>query len=161
MKTIHQDPVCLGLVMMMMMTILKLFAVHSKTRYKHNAAKLLSELDFWECELHIFNFSAPLPSSPLFLSVCLFEKSPLRHLVYLQVKGDNMKYDILIAVWHLTNQSSSSPSTSGGANVGWRLVDRPTQLICISDIYLLSWRWWPLWSGGTLYQWSVRPKKAS
>ena len=97
MKTIHQDPVCLGLMMMMMMTILKLFAVHSKTRYKHNAAELLSELDFWECELHIFNFSAPLPSSPLFLSVCLFEKSPLRHLVYLQVKGDNMKYDISIA----------------------------------------------------------------
>ena len=21
------------------------------------------------------------------------------------------------------------------------VVDRPTQLICISDIYLLSWRW--------------------
>ena len=21
------------------------------------------------------------------------------------------------------------------------IVDRPTQLICISDIYLLSWRW--------------------
>ena len=40
-----------------------------------------------------------------------------------------------------------------------RLVDRPTQLICISDIYLLSWRWWPLWSGGLLYQWSMRPKK--
>ena len=41
------------------------------------------------------------------------------------------------------------------------LVDRPTQLICISDIYLLSWRWRPLWSGGTLYQWSLRLKKAS
>ena len=39
------------------------------------------------------------------------------------------------------------------------VVDRPTQLICISDIYLLSWRWWPLWSGGLLYQWSLRPKK--
>ena len=41
------------------------------------------------------------------------------------------------------------------------IVDRPTQLICISDIYLLSWRWWPLWSIGTLYQWSLRLKKAS
>ena len=40
------------------------------------------------------------------------------------------------------------------------LVDCPTQLICISDIYLLSWRWQPLWSGGLLYQWPVRPKKA-
>ena len=44
---------------------------------------------------------------------------------------------------------------------GHVLVDRPTQLICISDIYLLSWRWRPLWSGGTLYQWSLRLKKAS
>ena len=33
------------------------------------------------------------------------------------------------------------------------VVDHPTQLICISDIYLLIWRWWPLWSGGTLFQW--------
>ena len=29
------------------------------------------------------------------------------------------------------------------------------------DFYLLSWRWWPLWSGGTLYQWSLQPEKAS
>ena len=41
------------------------------------------------------------------------------------------------------------------------VVDRPTQLICISDIYLLSWRWRPPWSLGTLYQWSLQPKKAS
>ena len=41
------------------------------------------------------------------------------------------------------------------------IVDRPTQLICISDIYLLSWRWWPLWSIGTFYQWSLQLKKAS
>ena len=41
------------------------------------------------------------------------------------------------------------------------VVDRPTQLICISDRYLLSWRWRPLWSGGTLYQWSPWLKKAS
>ena len=27
--------------------------------------------------------------------------------------------------------------------------------------YLLSWRWWPLWSDGTLYQWSLQPEKAS
>ena len=44
---------------------------------------------------------------------------------------------------------------------GLTIVDRPTQLICISDLYLLSWRWRPLWSGGTLYQWSLRLKKAS
>ena len=41
------------------------------------------------------------------------------------------------------------------------LVDRLTQLICISDIYLLSWRWWPLWSGGLLFRWLLRPKKTS
>ena len=29
------------------------------------------------------------------------------------------------------------------------------------DFYLLSWRWWPLWSTGTLYQWSLKPEKAS
>ena len=29
------------------------------------------------------------------------------------------------------------------------------------DLYLLSWRWWPLWSGGLLYQWSLRPKQTS
>ena len=29
------------------------------------------------------------------------------------------------------------------------------------DLYLLSWRWWPLWSGGTLYQWSLKPEKAN
>ena len=49
-------------------------------------------------------------------------------------------------------------------NVSWQwdaVVDRPTELICISDIYLLSWRWWPLWGGGLLYQWSLRPKKTS
>ena len=45
--------------------------------------------------------------------------------------------------------------------VNMSLVDRPTQLICISDIYLLSWHWQPLWSGRLLYQWPVRPKKAS
>ena len=43
--------------------------------------------------------------------------------------------------------------------MGGSVVDRPTQLICISDLYLLSWRWRPLWSGGTLYQWSLRLKK--
>ena len=45
----------------------------------------------------------------------------------------------------------------------WRpsIVDRPTQLIWHSDIDLLSWRWWPLWSCGTLYQWPLRPKQAS
>ena len=40
------------------------------------------------------------------------------------------------------------------------VVDRPTQLICISDIYLLSWRWQPLWNGGLFYQWPVQPKIA-
>ena len=29
------------------------------------------------------------------------------------------------------------------------------------DFYLLSWQWWPLWSTGTLYQWSLQPEKAS
>ena len=29
------------------------------------------------------------------------------------------------------------------------------------DFYLLSWRWWPLWSSGTLYQWSLKPEKGS
>ena len=48
-----------------------------------------------------------------------------------------------------------------GNNCTLRVVDRPTQLICISDIHLLSWRWRPLWSGGTLYQWSLQPEKAS
>ena len=40
------------------------------------------------------------------------------------------------------------------------LVDRQIKPICISDLYfLLSWRWRPLWSGGTLYQWSLRLKQ--
>ena len=63
--------------------MLKIFALHSKTNYKHAVA------DFWPrwisrnvnfgflgMWIHIFNFSAA-PSSPLFLSVCLSEKSPL------------------------------------------------------------------------------------
>ena len=54
-----------------------------------------------------------------------------------------------------------SGTHSLAASSGLRIVDRPTQLICISDLYLLSWRWRPLWSGGTLYQWSLRLKKAS
>ena len=54
--------------------------------------------------------------------------------------------------------SNDSGETSGS---GEYVVDRPTQLICISDIYLLSWRWRPPWSLGTLYQWSLQPKKAS
>ena len=29
------------------------------------------------------------------------------------------------------------------------------------DFYLLSWRWWPLWSGGLLFQLPVLPEKAS
>ena len=65
----HLTPVTM--MKMMVMAILKLFAVHSKTRYKHNAAKLLAELDFSECE---FAFSIFLPRQAL--SVCLFEKSP-------------------------------------------------------------------------------------
>ena len=28
------------------------------------------------------------------------------------------------------------------------------------DFYLLSWRWWPLWSGGILFQWPVLQQKA-
>ena len=59
--------------MMMILRLLKLFAEHSQTRYKHNATKLLDELDFSECE---FAFSIFLPRQAL--SVCLFEKSPLR-----------------------------------------------------------------------------------
>ena len=57
----------------MILILLKLFAEHSQTRYKHNATKLLDELDFSECE---FAFSIFLPRQAL--SVCLFEKSPLR-----------------------------------------------------------------------------------
>ena len=37
----------------------------------------------------------------------------------------------------------------------------PNSTYLYLDFYLLSWRWWPLWSGGTLYQWSLKPEKAS
>ena len=58
----------------------------------------------------------------------------------------------VVCVMRISGCSKLAPTTT--------LVDRPTQLICISDIYLLSWRWQPLWSGGTLYQWSLWPKKS-
>ena len=63
------------IMVMTMMTILKLFAVHSETRYKHNAAKLLAELDFSECE---FAFSIFLPRQALrFFSLSVSLKNPL------------------------------------------------------------------------------------
>ena len=55
---------------------------------------------------------------------------------------------------------SSIHSSTIWKNCTLRVVDRPTQLICIFDIHLLSWRWRPLWSGGTLYQWSLQLKKS-
>ena len=71
--------------------------------------------------------------------------------VHLRAMADAVVEDALKAglIERTTEGDACSPAhfvektDSAGNITGVRLVlvDRPTQLICISDIYLLSWRW--------------------
>ena len=60
-------------------------------------------------------------------------------------------FELYLCVCLCSDQFNRSSNTSWSPNSTYLHL----------DFYLLSWRWWPLWSGGTLYQWSLQPEKAS
>ena len=73
----------------------------------------------------------------------LAQKSLVMVATSLALLGGNQRR-VLPGQWKFKSISSRKYTydkyTFGKYTFG-KLVDRPTQLICISDIYLLSWRW--------------------
>ena len=97
------------------------------------------------------------------IQICIYQKIIRTNIqIWLYQKNHTNMIQTNISIRKYSNiQIFVTPWSGYSGKSGDSVVDRPTQLICISDIYLLSWRWRPPWSLGTLYQWSLQPKKAS